>query len=69
MERSDRIIVPFTLPGYTEDETLIKFNKLKAQYDSNIVVNNIQYDEEYMKELDLKGTMENFNFIITQQRD
>ena len=62
MERSDRIIVPTT-----EDTTLIKFNKLKAQYDNNIVVNNIQYDEEYMKENDLKGTMENFNFIITKK--
>jgi hypothetical protein len=67
MERRVRIIVPTTVPGYTEDETLIKFNKLKAQYDNNIVVNNIQYDEEYMKELDLKGTMENFNFIITKR--
>jgi len=78
MERNDRIIVPFTLPlGFSEplrgienpseEETLIKFNKLKAQYDKNIVVNNIQYDEEYLKEQDLKGMMETFNFMITHK--
>jgi len=67
MERNDRIIVPFTLPCCTEEETLIKFNELKAQYEKNSVVNNIHYDEEYLKEQDLKGTMENFNFIITKK--
>ena len=67
MERNDRIIVPTTVPGYTEEETLIRFNVLKAQYEKDIVVNNIQYDEEYVKENDLKGTIENFNFIITKK--
>jgi hypothetical protein len=65
MERQNRIIVPTAVPSYTEKELLVKFNKLKSQYDKKVVVNDGPYDDEYMKEQDLKSTMENFNFMVT----
>lgn len=68
MERQNRIIVPTVVPCYNETETVLKFNKLKSNYEKKAVEHNMElFDEEYLKEQDLRTTMENFNVLVERK--
>ena len=70
METPFRISAQVDLITYTSSEMLIKFNRLKSQYNNNTVENKTiidQNDEECMKEQDLKNTLENLNFTVTEK--
>ena len=69
METPFRISAQVDLITYTSSEMLIKFNRLKSQYNNTLENKTIidQNDEECMKEQDLKNTLENLNFTVTEK--
>ena len=68
MERQNRIIVPTVVPCYNETEMVLKFNKLRSNYEKKGVEHNMElFDEEYLKEQDLRTTMENFNTLVERK--
>jgi hypothetical protein len=61
----NRILRQAAIPEhYEEEEMIYKFNKLKSQYENNSIDHNMKYDDEYIKEQDLKCTMTNFNYMV-----
>ena len=51
-----------------ETDMMVKFNELKSKYEKNAVEHNMElFDEEYLKEQDLRTTMEKLNVLVERK--
>jgi hypothetical protein len=50
-----------------ETEMVLKFNKLKSNYEKKAVEHNMELFDEELKEQDLRTTMENFNVLVERK--